>query len=172
MEPINSIEEKLAHLVPPALSQDGQCRMENMIDELAGVDIAVDGKVDEMFYVNRRSWIWKAAAAIVVLAVPVVMIQREEDQPVEDASLAMVDDALVAGFSEDLSSPMILLKSIKLIDGRENDGLIVPGDGTAPHYRYRYRVIDEKLVRDPESGVEITLRQPRQEVVTIPVTQF
>jgi len=166
MEPINSIEEKLARLVPPALSEDGQSRMENMIDELAGVDVEVLSRV------NRRSWIWKAVAAIVVLTVPVVMIQRGEDQPVVDASLAMVDDDMTTGFAEDLSSSMVLLKSVKLIDARENDGLIVPDDGAAPHYRYRYRVIDEEVVRDPESGVEITLRQPRQEVVTIPVTQF
>lgn len=162
MEPINSIEEKLSRLIPPALSEEGQRGLEDLIDELAGVEADAD------FEATPNRWLWKVAAAVAILAVPVVMTHRRGDSPVMDTSLAQLDVDVTLGVSPE----MMLLKSIQMIDAREDDGLIVPSDGTAPHYRYRYRVIDEEVVRDPETGVEITLRQPRQEVVTIPVTQF
>ena len=162
MEPINSIEEKLARLIPPALSEEGQTSMEDLIDELAGVE------ADDHSGMSSKPWLWKVAAAVAILAVPVVMIQQRGDSPAMDTSLARLDTDVTL----DVSPEMMLLKSIKMIDARENDGLIVPNDGSAPHYRYRYRVIDEEVVKDPETGVVITLRQPRQEIVTIPVTQF
>ena len=161
MEPIKSIEEKLARLLPPALSEDAQHEMEALIDDLAGVDdVHASG-------FEWKAWSWKVAAAMALLAVPVVMISKN-NRPFADASLAILDTDL----AHSLSPEMVLLKSTRLIDGRENDGLIVPSDGSAPHYRYRYHVIDEEQVRDPESGSVITIRQPRQEVVTIPVTHF
>ncbi len=70
------------------------------------------------------------------------------------------------------SSELVVLKTTNRVDGLEDDGLILPLDGSAPHYRYRYHVIDEERVRDEKTGTVITLRQPRQEVVTVPVTQF
>jgi hypothetical protein len=61
---------------------------------------------------------------------------------------------------------------VNRVDARADDGLIIPEDGAVPYYRYRYHVVDEEQVQDKKSGTVITLRQPRLEILTVPVTQF
>lgn len=171
MEPFNSIEAKLQRLVPPSLSEDGELRLEEAVDRLAGVQSR--GESQGRPAAGNAAWLWKAVAVVAVLVIPVVMIQFA-DRDAEDSSLAQVDPSISLNVASEMANlqEMVLLKSTKLIDGRVDDGLIVPDDGATPHYRYRYRVVDEEQVRDLESGSVITIRQPRQEVVTIPVTQF
>ncbi len=160
MEPFNSIEEKLAQLVPPALSDEGQRKLEDMIDDLSGVDTELEKSNAGRF---AKGWVWKAAAVLVVSA-SIVFIRSTFIHEEHIALLTHADQSHLA--------EMVVLSSTKVIGGRENDGLIVPIDGTTPHYRYRYHVIDQEQVKDPDSGLVITLRQPRQEVLTIPITQF
>lgn len=171
MKPVNSIEEKLRRLVPPSLSEEGEFRLGETVDRLAGVQSRSGSRRRPV--VGKVARLWKAVAVVAILAIPVVMIQFA-DRDVGGSSLAQLDPSIsLDGVSEMANlQEMVLLKSTKLIDGRVDDGLIVPDDGAAPHYRYRYRVVDEEQVRDLESGAVITIRQPRQEVVTIPVTQF
>ncbi len=172
MDKYQSIEDKLNSLVPPSISEHGQSRMEDAIDQLAGLEQAGPSKIDEMPATLTKKWNkgnggggWKAAAALALLAVPVVMfLNKEESAP----SIAHLDSGTeVVNLSE-----LVVLRSMNRIDGREDDGLIIPVNGSSPHYRYRYRVTDEEQVRDDETGTVITLRQPRQEIVTIPVTRF
>ena len=155
MDHLSDIEKKLAQLVPPALSEHGQRKLEDVIDDLAGVES-----------VSARSH-WrgglKVAAIVAVLAVPVVLFQWGGAVK-GDHSMDIAD---VVSFPE-----MELLTASSRIDGQENDGLIVPVNGTAPHYRYRYRVVEEEKVRDSETGMVVTLRQPRHEVLTIQATSF
>ncbi len=175
MKPVNSIEEKLRRLVPPALSEEGQLRLEETVDRLAGVQS--EGESSNRSEVRFFAWPWKAVAVVAALAIPVVMLQSYDPDDT-DRSLAQVDVPISADQSAQMIAQkvwpeeMLLLRSTKLIDAQVDDGLIVPVNGSAPHYRYRYRVVDEERVRDPETGTVVTLRQPRQEVVTIPVTQF
>ena len=110
----------------------------------------------------------RSAAALALLAVA-VMIFFNKDGPV--SSIARLDSVSESGNLPELEE-LVVLSSINRIDGREDDGLIIPENGSSPHYRYRYRVTDEEQVRDDETGTVITLRQPRQEIVTIPVTRF
>lgn len=165
MDDFQSIEDKLSRMLPPSISEEGQARLEETIDQLAGHDTGLE-LADEYASNKPRKhhWAWKAAAAITLLAVPTVMVQLKTD------SL----DALLSTSSRNLSSTseLVVLKSTNRIDGREDDGLIIPDNGSSPYYRYRYHVTDEEQVRDAKTGTIITLRQPRQEVVTIPVTQF
>ena len=163
MEQFKSIEEKLAQLLPPALSDEGQRRLEDMIDDLSGVDADLEKSNAGR---SPKGWVWKAVA-VLALSTSIVIIGSTL-VPEERTALLTHDDQATHG----KTSEMVVLTSTKLIGGRENDGLIVPNDGTTPHYRYRYQVIDEEQVKDPDSGLVITLRQPRQEVLTIPITQF
>ncbi|NWK54012.1 hypothetical protein HW115_00190 [Verrucomicrobiaceae bacterium N1E253] len=166
MEAPKNIEEKLSRLMPPALSDGAQQRLEETLDDLAsshGED--PDARQVTQSRAPILGKVWKVAALLTLLAVPAVVIHHQDEMFQDDASLASISDEIQV-------PDMVLLKSVKLIDGRENDGLIVPDDGSSPHYRYRYRVIDEEQVQDPETGTVITLRQPSQEVVTIPVTEF
>ena len=163
MEQFKSIEEKLAQLLPPALSDEGQRRLEDMIDDLSGVDADLEKSNAGR---SPKGWVWKAVA-VLALSTSIVIIGSTL-VPEERTALLTHDDQATHG----KTSEMVVLTSTKLIGARENDGLIVPNDGTTPHYRYRYHMIDEEQVKDPDSGLVITLRQPRQEVLTIPITQF
>ena len=182
MDNFQSIEDKLSQLIPSSVSEEGQMKMEDTIDELAGssFDVAeiatsVDSSQDSLLQAGTEvtggsSWPWKAAAAIALLAVPAVMLEWGSSlfDAVPPSSLAVIDPV-----SEALgSSPLVVLKTTNRVDGLEDDGLILPLDGSAPHYRYRYHVIDEERVLDEKTGTVITLCQPRQEVVTVPVTRF
>lgn len=177
MQPVNSIEEKLRRLVPPALSEEGQFRLEETVDRLAGVQSEGESSSSSRSEARVFVWPWKAVAVVAALAIPVIMIQSYDPEDT-DRSLAQVELPISVDQSSQMISQkvwpqeMLLLRSTKLIDAQVDDGLIVPVNGSAPHYRYRYRVVDEERVRDLETGIVVTLRQPRQEVVTIPVTQF
>lgn len=170
MDRFKTIEEKLQRLVPPVLSEDGLERMNETIDHLARTDDVSRESLTKLstkrftFQTLQRG---KVAAIVVALVIPTVMIHSWLSRS-RDTSLAVNEPQLTPG----VPTQMVLLRSSNVIDARENDGLIVPYDGAAPHYRYRYHIIDEAQVQDPETGAVITLRQPRQEVVTIPVTQF
>jgi len=163
MGQFKSIEEKLAQLVPPALSDEGQRKLEDLIDDFSGVDTDLEKSNVGRF---PKGWMWKAVA-VLALSTSLVIIRSTLVPEERTALLTHYDQA-----THDKTSEMVVLTSTELISGQENDGLIVPQDGTTPHYRYRYHVIDEEQVKDPDSGLVITLRQPRQEVLTIPITQF
>jgi len=181
MDNFQSIEDKLSQLIPSSVSEEGQMKMEDTIDELvdSSFDLAEIATVQDATQDSLRqastgtslsSWPWKAAAAIALLAVPAVMFEWKSSlfDSVPPSSLAVIDPVSeVFG-----SSQLVVLKTTNRVDGLEDDGLILPLDGSAPHYRYRYHVIDEERVLDEKTGIVITLRQPRQEVVTVPVTQF
>lgn len=161
-----SIEDKLNRLVPPSVSEAGQGRLEETIDQLARVTPHPDVEPGGVPADTTGNWPWKATAALALLAVPAVMFKPGEAP--SNPSLASNHPA-----AEAWNNPvLVVLKTTNRIDGSEDDGLIIPDDGSIPHFRYRYHVTDEELVRDPETGTVITLRQPRQEVVTIPVTEF
>ena len=170
MERFSSIEEKLHGLVPPALSEDGQRRLEDAVDSLAGVERR--SHLPEVSPSARSSfWSRMAAVAAVVtmMAVPLTAFLFNARDSADLPSLKVGAEVARGGGTP---QEMLLLKSTKLIDGQVDDGLIVSGDGSVPHYQYRYRVVDEEQVRDVGSGMVITIRQPRQEVVTIPLAQF
>lgn len=166
MDNFLSIEDKLSRLVPSSVSEAGQQKLEETIDQLAMVkaDPVMEPEVGSVR--STVTWPWKAAAALALLAVPAVMFKLKD--PLSGQLLASNDPAVDVWNS----SVLVVLKTTNRIDRREDDGLIIPDDGSAPHYRYRYHVTDEEQVRDTETGTVITLRQLRQEVVTIPVTEF
>ncbi|MBT8045071.1 MAG: hypothetical protein KJO79_08980 [Verrucomicrobiae bacterium] len=164
-----SIEEKLLRkLVPNDLSQEAKDRLECTVDDLVGASFesargdATAGSKSS----NSLRWAWKVAAAITLLAALAVTRQAILSDSAQLPQLA------VSEVTPQTGPDFVVLKSTHQIDAKENDGLIIPNDGGTPHYRFRYRVTDEEQVRDPKTGTIITLRQPRQEVHTIPVTQF
>ena len=74
MDNFQSIEDKLSQLIPSSVSEEGQMKMEDTIDELAGssFDVAeiatsVDSSQDSLLQAGTEvtggaSWPWKARA--------------------------------------------------------------------------------------------------------------
>ncbi len=161
MPPSPSIEEKLNRLVPSGVSTRAQRGLEDTIDRLAAASGLGDGSGSPGVMAH---WAWKAAAVVALIAAPVVMFRTLPGKTVESPALAAITPEAAAG--------LVVLSSTQQIVATEDDGLIIPEDGGTPHYRFRYQVSDEERLRDPETGTIVTLRQPRQEIHTIPVTLF
>lgn len=185
----SSLEQRLSQLVPSAISEEGQQTLEQTIDELAEgeatiassqvqdlpVNVPVTGTGDSEPQESLRQHVWlKSAALLAAIVVPVALMQRSGNHG-SDRVLAgpLTATTLIStAKAEKDVAEMEILTSTHRVSAHETDGLIIPADGGVPHYRYRYRVIDEEQVRDPVSGEIITLRQPRHEVITVPVTKF
>lgn len=154
--PQQSIEDKLYGLMPMAISDQAQADIELQIDQLTGL-VADIPKV-------QKNTFWKPliqVAAMITLAVTVFFFQKREDTQSVKRSIVLKDEP-----------ELTLINTTNRVQGLESDGLIYPDDGTIPHYRYRYKVSNEELIRDEATGLVITVTQPSHEVVTIPVTYF
>ena len=153
----NSIENKLRNLAPSSLSEGGVMRMNETIDSLAGVDAEMPSR--------QRRW-QKIAAVLALLAIPVFVISYQG----RSVDASSVDLTPKENHARD--SKMVVVHTSDHVDVSVEDGLIIPVSGEAAHYRYRYYIVDEAQMRDAQSGLVVTIRQPREEILTVPVTQF
>jgi hypothetical protein len=64
-----------------------------------------------------------------------------------------------------------LIRQTERVEDAEPEGWLSETDGVA-HRAWRVRVIDEDRVRDVETGYEVTVSRPREEVILMPVTAF
>jgi len=162
MSKFSSIEDSLRQLIPSSLSEDGIQRMDAVIEDLSkdGVAALKGGR--------GRAWylLWRAAAIVILLLLPATLfyIYQDETGVSGVASVGVANDML--------DSELELVKTTNHLTETQDDGLIIPDDGGVPHHRLRYYIVDEEQLRDSKTGVEVVVRQPRYEIVTIPVTLF
>lgn len=168
MKAPESIEEKLNRLMPPPISESGMQQMDALLENLAQGEAKGTARNNSLR--NTFAGAAKLVALLLLFLVPVALLKLTNEIVPVAPQLALLD--AVAPMAAAQESEFVVIHSVHKVAGRENDGLITPVDGAAPHYRYRFHVVDEEKVRDPETGVVITLRQPRQEVITLPVTDF
>ncbi|HCL97874.1 MAG TPA: hypothetical protein DHW77_08930 [Verrucomicrobiales bacterium] len=166
-----TLEERLHAIAPRDLSDTAKQECDVYIDKLviaSGKNLNEEVALSDELPTSKklpRSWIWKSAAAITLgIASWLVGFWSSGEVASPDAARLVVDLPVRSDFT--------LLKSVQRVGGHESDGLIIPTDGSGPHYRHRYHIIGEQQMRDMGSGAVITIRQPRQEVITVPVTNF
>ena len=175
MSEFKSIEDKLSQLIPSAVSDHGLERMDEAIDQLAltsngGRDTECElpsGKVGKYGW-PKMGGVWKSAAILALLIVPAVILNVKTRSTNLNGEVFLASNAIIP----ENPSGMVVLKTSNWIDSSEDDGLIIPDDGSTPHHRYRLYVIDEDKVRDDKTGIVVTVRGSSHEVVTIPVTEF
>jgi hypothetical protein len=163
MESPEDIEKALARLVPSAISDRGQRSLEDLIDSLAAGESAGEEALVEMPQPRRKPWRWiggiGAAAAAVALALVI-----PAGTPEDSASFAAnpipreKDGFLVLGQSKHVESA-------------------VPEDWTSEadgvtHRAWRVRVVNQERVQDLETGYEVLVSQPQEEVILRPVNTF
>jgi len=159
MESPEDIEKALARLLPSAISDEGQRSLEAMLDGLAGGETVV-----EMPPASRRPWGWigggiGAAAAAVVMAMslpagnPDIPVETVEDLPQENPD----------GF--------VLLEQTKHVETAEPENWTLEADGVT-HRAWRVRVVNQERVQDLETGYEVLVSRPQDEVVLMPVNAF
>ena len=154
METPEQIEKALGRLVPPALSEEGTASIEAALDELA----AADGGTHETTPPARRWWLGGAAAAALGLAAIPLWWGPVESPAGPVASLER--------------EPMVLLEeSGRVISAEEDLTLLAQEDGSV-HRAWHVRVVDEERYRDMETGLEVQVVHPRDELVLLPVSHF
>ena len=145
-----AMEKALRRLVPAALSESAQAEMEARLDELSG-----DAGVICHGFPRWAKWLGGIAAAVTigVFAFP---FGNQESAP-------------LVGLAED--NGIVVITELDRVENVLDEGLFVDAGGSAVR-KMSVRVVGESRILDEETGIEVTLTEPRREMVLLPVSTF
>ena len=167
MESLEYIEKALSRLVPSALSEEGQRSLEDLIDSLAAEEPAVV----EMPAVTRRPWGWIAGGIGAAAAAVVISLSMPALAPDAPRLVANPLPGIVPASSQDEKGGVVLLEQLEKVEAAQPEDWMSETDGVA-HRAWRRRVLSQERVQDLQTGYEITVSNPREEVILMPVTAF
>ena len=159
MQPLDPIEEILARLMPPALSQGRQLEIEEMIDELAGPDATTHEPAASPWWRSRMVIGGGIAAALATLC---AFIPSKSNTPIAQAAHAS---------SPIYSSEMVLISESDRIESMTDEGWQDEGDGSAMH-ALRVNAVGQNSLRDEESGMIVQISELREELLLTPISAF
>ena len=152
-----AMEKALLRLMPAALSETAQAGIEAQLDELSGsVEVlSGDAGVIRHGFPRRAKWLGGIAAAVTigVFAFP---FGNQESSP-------------LVGIAED--DGMVVITELDRVENVLDEGLFVDAGGSAVR-KMSVRVVGESRILDEETGIEVTLTEPRREMVLLPVSTF
>jgi hypothetical protein len=149
-DPHDEMEKALMRLMPAALSDSAQAVIEDRLDELAD-----GGEVVRHDFSRWAKWLggMAAAAAIGIFA---STAGSRNTAPLADTGL---------------EDGMVVITELDRVENVHDEGLFVDAGGSAVR-KMRVRVIGESRIRDAETGIEVTLTEPREEMYLMPVSTF
>ncbi len=151
------MEKALSRLMPVAVSEDAQDRMDEMLDELAG-----DSEVTRFDF--RKSAKWLAAGGIAAaLGLGAYVSVPDQINPLK--AIEFVSN------QNDLEPELIFLSESDRVEGVSDEGLYIDSGGSAVR-KVRIRVVGESQIRDEETGIVVMLTEPREEMYMVPVSTF
>lgn len=156
MHDSHSVETILARLMPSALSESGQREIEAMIDELAANSPESAPSGHPWF---RRITVGGIAAAGVAAALVFPMIH----QPNVPATVETPATSSAPGF--------VLVGESDRVESMTDEGWLEDQDGSTMQ-AMRLSVIEENTLRDVETGIVISISEPREEILLMPVSAF
>lgn len=151
------VETILARLMPPALSEDGQRDIEAMLDELAGPVVAMSPPAPPSVSWARRWAIGGIAAAGVAAAM--IFPMKPASSPVAAAP------------EQELPAEFQLVSESDRIESTSEEGWLEDSDGSAMQ-ALRLNVVEENNILDEETGIVMTVSEPREEILLMPVSAF
>lgn len=165
MQAPDPVEAILARLMPPGLSGSGQAAVESMIDELAGppspaVAATALATVSDRGAIRRRAgWLCGIAAGVAAALLVPLHPGRKSMAGVgsPSPSLAPADFVLVGGSGR--------------IESMTEDGWHEDADGSTMQAT-RLSVVEEENLIDEETGILMTVSEPREEILLMPVSAF
>jgi hypothetical protein len=157
MQAPDPIETILARLMPPALSQDCQGELEEMIDELAG-PLPENGVAISSGRSLARWWIGGGIAAAFAGLLAVFPLNHDSSGPQVAAK-----PVTHTGF--------VLVSESDRIESMTDEGWQESSDGTAMH-ALRLSAVEVNNVRDTESGMLVVISEPREEILYTPISAF
>jgi len=149
-DPHDELEKLLMRLMPVALSDSAQAEIETQIDELAGTDHVVRHD-----FSRWAKWLGGIAAALAV-GIYAIPSGTREAMP-------------LVGATPDLG--MVVLTELDRMESIRDEGLFVDPAGSAV-MKMSVRVVGESRIRDEETGIEVTLTEPREEMYLMPISTF
>lgn len=152
-EPFAEIEDALARLMPAALSDGVQAVISERLGELCG-----DAQLAGVEHVRFPRWI--AASGIAAALVLGFVVFPRPGADISRKPLA----------AEEVPS-VVILNEADRVEQVSDEGLFVDSGGSAVR-KVRVRVVEESRIRDEESGIVVTLSEPREEMYLVPVSTF
>ncbi len=159
MQAPDPVETILARLMPPALSQDRQLEIEEMIDELAGPEPANVVAIRRSSYPLRLIAGGGIAAAFGALCALVPVMRNHAD--VRVATL----------LPQPPPSGLVLLSESDRVESMTDEGWQEDVSGSAMR-TMRLSVVEMNSVRDQETGMVVELSEPREEILLLPINSF
>ena len=156
MESPEDIEKALSRLMPAAISEEGKRSLDELIDGLAAGETVAE-------LPRKSAWPWlggvgaAAAALVVALNLPAAGPLAPEAVPVRPAPAT--------------ERGIVLIQQTERVETAVPEDWMSETDGVA-HRAWRVRVVDEERLRDIETGYEVLVSRPREEVILMPVTDF
>lgn len=145
--------------MPPALSDGAVRDLEAMFDELAGQ--APEAEVVE-FKPARQPWPLKwIAGGIAAAGVAAALVF-----PMKPAAHPVVQDT--TGTAPD---QFVLVGESERIESTADEGWVENSDGSAMQ-ALRLTVVEENRFVDRETGIEMKISEPREELLLMPVSTF
>lgn len=158
MESPEDIEKALARLLPSAISDQGQRSLEDLIDSLAAGETVV-----EMPPPHRKPWAWIGGIGAAAAAVALALVTPAGEPRAPQFSSTDLPPEDEGGF--------VVLAQSKHVETAEPENWTSESDGVT-HRAWRVRVVNQERVQDLETGYEVLVSRPQEEVILMPVNAF
>lgn len=167
----DTIEDILSRLIPPALSESGQARVEAMIDEIAALPAPPCQQTqafhwhipDPLSSPSRPQIRWRIVGGIAAAAITLGALLAVQYQTSPSSSVATIRRPAAPALS--------LLEESGRVDDASNAGTVEESDGTSLQ-AWRYHVTENDRMKDRETGLVVEVSQPRDEFLLMPVSAF
>lgn len=156
--PEHPVEAILARLMPPALSDGAVRDMEAMFDELAGSPAEEIVALKPPARALPLRWMAGGIAAAGVAALLVF--------PMKPGAVPVVSAAV-----ESATAGLELIGESERIESTADEGWVENSDGSAMQ-ALRLSVVEENRFVDRETGIEMMISEPREELLLMPVSAF
>ncbi len=153
-----SIEAALARLMPPALSGDGQASIDAMLDELADAGSAATPAPRPRQGVPGFVMASGIAAALAALAAVWLTPSGAED-------------AAPAAAAHVPASGLVLVGEADRVEEMTDAGWLT-GPGGQAMEAVRVRLVEQNIFRDEQTGMILSVSEPREEILLTPITAF
>ena len=150
------VEAILARLMPAALSEEGQCEMETMLDELAGPPVEFAAARTAGFPWMRIVMTGGIAAAGVLAAWIFPLVESKVP---------------IAANAVKTPPEFVLVSESDRIEKMTDEGWQEDTDGSAMR-ALRLNVVEENSLLDEETGIVMQVSEPREEILLMPVSAF
>lgn len=158
MESPEDIEKALARLLPSAISDQGQRSLEDLIDSLAAGEAVV-----EMSPPRRKPWGWIGGIGAAAAAVALALVTPAGEPRAPHFPVTHLPPEDEGGF--------VVLAQSKHVETAEPENWTSESDGVT-HRAWRVRVVNQERVQDLETGYEVLVSRPQEEVILMPVNAF